>query len=146
MKALTIWQPWASLIAWGEKEYETRSWPTPYRGLLAVHAGKHCETKELLALNSFYRQVFERHGFDQNQEVPLPSGAVLCVVRLVDCCPTENLTVKAFTGSGFRISQKEEMFGDYSSGRFAWKLEVVEVFNPPIPAIGRQGLWEWSKP
>lgn len=38
MKALTLWQPWASLIALGEKRYETRSWATSYRGLLAIHA------------------------------------------------------------------------------------------------------------
>lgn len=36
MKALTIWQPWASLIARGVKQYETRSWPTKYRGPIAM--------------------------------------------------------------------------------------------------------------
>lgn len=38
MKALTIWQPWASLIACGAKQYETRSWATKYRGPIAIHA------------------------------------------------------------------------------------------------------------
>ena len=38
MKALTIWQPWASLIAGGAKQYETRSWATQYRGPIAIHA------------------------------------------------------------------------------------------------------------
>ncbi len=38
MKALTLWQPWASLIAIGAKSIETRSWATPYRGRLAIHA------------------------------------------------------------------------------------------------------------
>lgn len=37
-KMLTLWQPWASLIAVGEKWIETRSWSTPYRGALAIHA------------------------------------------------------------------------------------------------------------
>lgn len=41
MKALTIRQPWASLIAAGVKTIETRSWSTKYRGPLAIHAGKH---------------------------------------------------------------------------------------------------------
>lgn len=40
MKALTISQPYASLIARGEKFVENRRWPTPYRGPLAIHAGK----------------------------------------------------------------------------------------------------------
>ncbi|MBP7632493.1 MAG: ASCH domain-containing protein [Acidimicrobiales bacterium] len=40
MKALTIRQPWASLIAAGVKTIETRSWSTKYRGPIAIHAGK----------------------------------------------------------------------------------------------------------
>ena len=34
MKALTIWQPWASLLVSGQKKYETRSWATAYRGIV----------------------------------------------------------------------------------------------------------------
>ncbi len=40
MKAITIWQPWASLIACGAKKYETRSWATNYRGPIAIHAAR----------------------------------------------------------------------------------------------------------
>ena len=40
MKALTLYQPWATLVAIGAKKIETRSWSTPYRGPLAIHAGK----------------------------------------------------------------------------------------------------------
>ena len=39
MKALTIQQPWASVITMGVKTIETRSWSTKYRGPLAIHAG-----------------------------------------------------------------------------------------------------------
>lgn len=39
MRAITLWQPWASLIAIGAKTIETRSWSTAYRGPLAIHAG-----------------------------------------------------------------------------------------------------------
>lgn len=38
MKALTIWQPWATAIAIGAKRIETRSWETHYRGPIAIHA------------------------------------------------------------------------------------------------------------
>lgn len=38
MKALTLWQPWASLLACGAKKYETRGWETKYRGPIAIHA------------------------------------------------------------------------------------------------------------
>lgn len=40
MKALSLWQPWASLVAIGAKTIETRSWSTSYRGPLAIHAAK----------------------------------------------------------------------------------------------------------
>ena len=41
MKALTLHQPWATLIALGVKTIETRSWRTNYRGPIAIHAGLH---------------------------------------------------------------------------------------------------------
>mgnify|MGYP001571490136 CR=1 FL=1 len=39
MKALTIRQPYASLVAMGQKQIETRSWSTSYRGyaIIAIH-------------------------------------------------------------------------------------------------------------
>ncbi len=40
MRALSLHQPWASLIAEGVKTIETRSWATKYRGPLAIHAAK----------------------------------------------------------------------------------------------------------
>lgn len=38
MKALTVKQPWASLIMSGEKDVENRSWATRHRGLIAIHS------------------------------------------------------------------------------------------------------------
>jgi hypothetical protein len=40
MKALSIIQPWATLLAMGAKKIETRSYRTPYRGPLLIHASK----------------------------------------------------------------------------------------------------------
>ena len=43
MKAITLWQPWATLVATGLKEYETRSWAPPEDLIgrrLAIHAAK----------------------------------------------------------------------------------------------------------
>ena len=40
MKALSIMQPWAWLIATGLKDVENRSWYTSYRGEFLIHAGK----------------------------------------------------------------------------------------------------------
>ena len=139
MKALTLWQPWASLIAWGEKQYETRSWPTAYRGPLAIHAGKQNDTEELLRLNSFYREAFERAGILTGCDIP--QGGVLCIVDLVDVQQIREIDRGVLFGK--MLDQKEENFGDYSHGRYAWKLENLRVLNDPIPAKGMQGFWEW---
>ena len=40
MKVITLWQPWATLLAAGTKICETRSWKTNYRGEILIHAGK----------------------------------------------------------------------------------------------------------
>lgn len=133
MKALTIWQPWASLIAWGEKRYETRSWAPAHRGPLAIHASIQDATVHLIPQNFQYMKAFERAGV--SWEEALPGGVVLCTVDLVDVVRVETLRGK--------ISQAEEQFGDYSAGRFAWRLENVRLLERPISARGLQGLWEW---
>ncbi len=40
MKCFTVHQPWAALLAHGEKQFETRTWQTGYTGPIAIHAGK----------------------------------------------------------------------------------------------------------
>ena len=131
IKALTLWQPWASLIAGQVKEYETRSWATPHRGLLAIHAAKREPTF-----------VYGDLGVTPDDlPEPAPLGVVVCLARLVDCVPSERLCAD----EGFEGSQ-EDRLGDFSPGRYGWKLEIVEVYDPPIPARGAQGLWEWQAP
>jgi hypothetical protein len=61
MKALSIRQPWANLIASGTKTMETRTWATSYRG-------------ELLIVSSKYPRIS-------------PAGCALAVVDLVECRP-----------------------------------------------------------
>ena len=40
----------------------------------------------------------------------------------------------------------ELALGDYTPGRYAWKLANVKKLPEPIPAKGRQGLWNWEPP
>lgn len=62
MKALSLKQPWASMIASGEKTIETRRWYTSFRGDLLI-----CSSKS---------------PADQG-----PAGVMLCVVDLYSCLP-----------------------------------------------------------
>ena len=72
MKALTVRQPWASLIVAGIKDVENRSRRTHYRGRLGIHAG--------LAIDEEGLRRYKRYlDFD------LPRGALIGSVLLVDC-------------------------------------------------------------
>lgn len=126
--AISLHQPWASAIKEGLKIHETRSWPTNYRGLLAIHAAKKID---LVYQQKFARQYPALRG-------SLSSGSMLCIVELLDCVPVEQIR-----GS---LSAEELEFGDYRDGRFAWVLRLVEVFEQPIAARGQQGLFAWTRP
>lgn len=147
MKAITIIQPWATLIAIGEKNFETRSWATRYRGPLAIHAGKKVD-REACEQEPF-RSVLARHGYTADN---LPTGAVVATCNLSDCYSVHRDTLGGVVhlhGAARNIHWgypwiNEYYFGDYSNGRYAWELSNVQQLPEPIPAKGQQGLWNWS--
>src|SRR5574343_1234835 len=67
MKAITLHQPWATLVAIGAKRIETRSWSTNYRGPIAIHAAKGFP-KDAQAL--CYTEPF-RTALKQNGNIPM---------------------------------------------------------------------------
>ena len=136
IKALSLWQPWASAIAVGIKHIETRSWSTNYRGWLGIHAAK---TKEGLKdydemlydiLTSDAEECVNR--FDSGQAKMLPRGSLVAIARLNDCRPTESMT---------NLTATELFWGNYEPGRYAWLFEnIIPVFDG-IPMKGAQGLF-----
>lgn len=42
-----------------------------------------------------------------------------------------------------RLSPTEIALGDYSPGRYAWEFSGLHPIDP-IPASGKQGLWNWE--
>lgn len=132
MKALTLWEPWASLAVLGEKEYETRSWPTKYRGPLAIHAGKRIDTD--VCKTRPIADVLIESGMILVSDFRL--GHVIGIVDMVDCIEM----TPEFIAS---VSDKERAFGDWRPGRFALKLANPRRIDP-VPATGRQGLWNWG--
>ncbi|GAA0390334.1 ASCH domain-containing protein [Paenibacillus motobuensis] len=154
MKAITIIQPWATLIALGEKKFETRSWRTNYRGSLAIHAGKKIDRG--ICEQEPFRSVLAKYGYTADN---LPIGAVVAVANLTECCQIERLTdsdveippVKLHYSNGrvqgwfgYLKENKELIFGDYTDGRYAWELSDVQQLPEPIEAKGMQGLWNWE--
>lgn len=147
MKAITIHQPWATLIALEQKKFETRSWKIAYRGELAIHAGKKID-KKVCRLEPF-RSVLAKHGYNEDN---LPTGAIVAVCRLEECWSVSRSSETEILLSNDRpdisketsIGKQEEIFGDYSDGRYAWELSHVQRLPEPVPATGRQGLWTWE--
>ena len=131
IKAISLTQPWATLVALGEKRVETRSWMTHYTGLLAIHSSK--------TYPQWARELCEQEPFRTSLYGCglIPQGHVLCIVRLHGCRRTEDVREQ--------LTEKERAFGDYSDGRFAWFLELVRKFEPTIPATGARGLWKWER-
>ncbi|MBP2643945.1 MAG: hypothetical protein H6Q67_1832 [Firmicutes bacterium] len=144
MKAITIMQPWASLIACGAKHIETRSWATKYRGPLAIHAGK-----SLKYIDMAYDYPFTDY-FTTGGDVPL--AAIVAIVDLVDCVKVigrvslkigDEQQMGAVLNDYIKVAGNEFAFGDYTPGRYAWILDNVRRIEP-IPAKGKQRLWEWK--
>lgn len=149
MKAITIIQPWATLIAIGEKRFETRSWPTKHRGEIAIHAGKKID-KEACEAEPI-RSVLAKYGYTADN---LPTGAVVALCNLSDCLSITNCGGKIYgvdadslryeIDSIPEIKGNELAFGWYETGRFAWEMTEVQRLTTPIPAKGQQGLWNWD--
>lgn len=137
MKALTLTQPWASLMALGVKKAETRSWSTRYRGPLAIHAAK---TFPGWAKELFWDELIEYFpGFEQGcYPIPerLPRGEIVAICELCAVVSTDNDEFMA------RLPELEMPLGDYSAGRFAWVVKNVRALPKPMPCRGHLGLWD----
>lgn len=144
MKAISLWEPWASLIRTGAKTYETRSWATSYRGELLICASKKRDPEAMdiyLQLTDYQRGLQKLFGNVTDVKFPvmiteknLNFGKAVAIVKLVDCLHIEKMNMCTYL--------KEECFGDFRPGRFAWKLEMVKNDFTPFPVKGAQGLFE----
>ncbi len=137
IKALSLNQPWATLIAIGAKRVETRSWGTSYRGMLAIHASKTFSSadQETAQYEPFHSDL-AKAGYRTIEAIP--RGALLAITDLIDC-------VKMTWEWIDTIDEKEREYGLYSEGRYAWIFSGnVKRFEQPIPARGSLGLWNWA--
>jgi hypothetical protein len=165
MKALSLLQPWASLVAIREKRIETRSWSTHYRGPLAIHASARMtrEQKELCQSEPF-RSTLLTHCIGVINFTNMPLGAVIATCNLVDCLTIEpredgiTALVKLHEqryeisrdGVRFKLprmcgiqplpDEPELSFGDYTPGRYAWLLSNMRLVEP-VPCKGALRLW-----
>lgn len=133
LRVLSLWQPWATLMAIGQKKFETRSWETGYRGLVCIHASKKWgrELEEITKQEPF-RTVLHRVRNDAN---PIPLGCVLAVARLQAIIHTNEFQ-KQMSSAPY-----EREFGDYGPRRFAWQFVELRRLIAPVPLKASQGLF-----
>jgi hypothetical protein len=151
MKALTIWQPWASLIIEGAKPYEFRGWRVPRSIVgqrIVIHAAARKPNRQemwmlLCALRtggeyaaetcliaSQAEPVLERSWMD----LPLACGLGTAVIgearNGVDIA-------REFGVTHVNDSDRDE------HANWGWPLTNIEVWDRPIPMRGAQGFWNW---
>ena len=125
MKALTIKQPWASLIIEGYKKYEFRSWKTNYRGKILIQAG--------LSLEKDMKERFK----DYNLEYKL--GYIIGEAEIVDCILVDEEFNESLRNIDPIVYGRSNHVENY-----AWKLENIKKYDNPIPCKGKLGLWNYE--
>lgn len=118
LKCLTICQPYASMIASGEKRIENRTWGTSHRGILAIHAGKSL-----------------RYYGGETPEPGTPFGAIIAVAKLLSCmrCDERFLDWCRFQGP---------RYADHAEGEVCWVLDDIRPLQNPIGMNGARGLFD----
>ena len=127
MRALTLWQPWASLVASGVKRIENRPWAPPAWMLnetFAIHAG--------LRYDRDSAATAEELGGYPLPKSECPRGAIIATCSLIAVARSAEEAVRFADGDR---SQERWFFGPYG-----WVLDDIEAIDP-VPCRGFQGLW-----
>lgn len=130
--AISLWQPWATLIALGLKTIETRDWECRHRGPIAIHAGR----KSNPGHRAMIREILAEHAPQVNPEA-IPFGHVVAVANMINC--------RQSTGP-HEAPSRERPLGDFTRGRWLWILDDVRPLSPTLPVTGRQGIFQVCVP
>lgn len=152
VKALSLWEPWASLMAFGVKTVETRHWSTRHRGPLLVHAAKRWTREQESMLDEADVQhalspLISEHPTHRGhmgvvKPYHLPLGRAVCLVKMTGCVSTNEI----FSGDLRATVEAEDDFGDYSEDRFAWVTTGAHRLSRPLAVTGHQGLFDVEVP
>ncbi|XP_071689858.1 uncharacterized protein [Rutidosis leptorrhynchoides] len=135
---LTMHQPWASLLVYGIKRIEGRSWPSPITGRLWIHAaGKVPDPETIKAMEDFYRQLYELDGVtDLKFPEHYPVSRLLGCVEIVGCVKSEELASWEDVSQGVRLEGLTP---------FCWLCEKPQKLVVPFEMRGYQGVYNLEK-
>ena len=130
MKVLSLTEPYATLIANGQKCIETRSWKTKYRGELYIHASS-TKIPESTLENEKLMELIKNK--------PLNYGHIICKCNLVDCIYMTEEYVREMKEK----NPQEYLCGEYKVGRYAWVLDDVIPLENKMKAKGQLNIWNF---
>jgi transcriptional regulator with XRE-family HTH domain len=154
MRAITIWQPWASLIMVGAKPNEFRPKPfTAYSnapGLgekIVIHAGarsvKPAEVEDLLRRID---RCDPQTGLDAEKARTLllrvRAAHKYRLLPLAAALGTACLGEPLLACDLFKMKVEDSDRGDFN---WAWPLFHVSPFREPVPIRGFQGFWNYPE-
>lgn len=152
IKALSIKQPWASLIAHGIKDIENRTWATKYRGPIYIHAsGK--PSFNNLTLNLTHDQIDQIVlddvlQLDARSPISYPKSAIIGTVDIVDCVINHGSIWAERTSScspHYPIGLPAHMGKGREDAIYNWVLANPVLFDEPILNVkGKLSLWEFD--
>ncbi|CAK7341105.1 unnamed protein product [Dovyalis caffra] len=135
---LTMHQPWASLLVYGIKRIEGRSWTAPIRGRLWIHAAsKVPEEDTIKAMEDFYREIYAVNGITDIQfPEHYPVSKLLGCVEVVGCVRCEELASWEAVPEGVRLEGQTD---------FCWLCEQPQKLLVPFDMRGYQGVYNLEK-
>lgn len=145
MKAITLYEPFASLMAIGAKKNETRPVRTNHRGDIRIHAAKKRPHYSWEVFRDASTE-FEKRGIKDGQ---FQFGCIIAIVDLFDVQPAEHFT-DATTNPNWKpgmicLNSEEIVFGDYTAGRWIYQTRNLRRLKTPIPCKGFQCIG-WTVP
>jgi hypothetical protein len=161
MKALTVWQPWASLIIAGAKPYEFRRWRAP-RSIIGQRIVIHAAARKADSFDTLllFNMLLERTlGEDyalawaetclhadkarpilalaQTNELPLSVGLGTAIVG--------EPRVGTEIAEEFGVPRANDSDRD-AHANWGWPMLDIEAWPEPVPMRGAQGFWNWPTP
>lgn len=164
MKALTIWQPWASLIIAGAKPYEFRKWRAPRSMIgqrIVIHAAaRKIDSVETLGLlNTLMERDYDEIGRIFAAETCLHPEIAEPILQRAYAGSEAALPMACGIGTaiigeprlGTEIAKEFGVPRANDSDRdehanWGWPMLNIEAWDEPIPMRGAQGFWNWPSP
>lgn len=145
LRAVSVKLPWAALLVLGLKRFESRTWPTRYRGWLAVHSSSSPASRNeagrawsslIMAADDVPRgwKRSARRGSRCAHLELAPRGAFLGLVNVGACFPPDIIAGE--------LDETERALGSYGSNVHGWRMDEAIALPEPVTGVtGRLGLW-----